>query len=339
MDAITRKLRQQTSAALSKKQAAPRAFVGFLGKNDGTVRVSGRDNYVYVRLPDASVVEAFNGVVPAVAGLPVIGEYANRRYKILRARDSFSDPVFCVPDGLTGSMQWPGANTLFVKGEQFLPGLVAAIGGMIVRIYPTDEYPGEDLDLTSHIPATGARWVLIEVNDTAAHVVDGTIVTLDTLNATPKPSKTAGYISKAAIRLYAGQTEILYTATASDIVDKRFDSSSLVSADDIDGTIVPSQFASLTAWVSENLTAQITGATAHFTTGIDFNAVNVFINGLRQNAADVEIDSGGDGLTLSFIPEVGDRLTVDLLVLVSALVLDENNAFVLDDTTGEFVYA
>ena len=226
-------LRQITKTKLGKFQPKETKSTGFLGRNDGVVRVPGRDNYVFVRLWDGSIVEAFNNSVPALAGLPVEIIYKTRRYWVSgAARDTFAEPVFCVPDGLTATMQWPGANTLYVRGEQFIPGLVAALGGMTIRIYPTDEYPGEDFDLTSHIPASGARWALVEVNDTAAHIVDGDIVTIDTLNDTPKPSPTAGYVQKAAVRLYAGQVSILSTASVSDIIDKRFDSAPATSNND-----------------------------------------------------------------------------------------------------------
>ncbi len=205
---------------------------GFLGRADGTVRVPGRNHWVYVRLWNGEVVEAFNnGSVPVAFGLAVQVAYRSGRYYVA-PRDAYDQPVFVgLPDGAEDELQWPGSHTLYVRPEQILPGLIIPKTGMTVIVYggslplSTGGYitiPTQEIDLTPYKPAANAHWATVGWmnNGTISVVTGGAANSLGELQESGIPS-TGGY-DLAAIKLFNGQSSISHGKFGSVIVDLRF---------------------------------------------------------------------------------------------------------------------
>lgn len=205
---------------------------GFLGRADGTVRVAGKRHQVYVRLWNGEVVEAFNnGNVPVAFGLAVEVVYRGGRYYIA-PRDAYEQPVFVgLPDGAEDELQWPGLHTLYVRPEQFLPGLVIPQSDLTVIVYggslPLESggyvtIPTQAIDLTPYRPAHNAIWVVIGWSTTGTIIVQtgGAANSLGELSTDNIPP-TGGY-DLAAIKMFNGQTSISHGRFGSAIVDLRW---------------------------------------------------------------------------------------------------------------------
>lgn len=204
---------------------------GFLGRDDGVVRIPGKRHYVYVRLWNGEVIEAFNNSLPATPGLPVQVSFRNGRYYV-EIKDVYDQPVWHgLPDGAADELQWPGSQTLYIRPEQFTPGLVYPKSGMTLYIMggrlplPTGGYvtiPPQEVDMTPYRPTTDAQWAVIELRN------DGTV---GILTGGSQPSRGAlleseipsgGGYALAAVKMYNGQQTIAMGKYGSDIVDLRF---------------------------------------------------------------------------------------------------------------------
>lgn len=206
--------------------------LGFLGRADGTVRVSGKRHWFYVRLWNGEVVEAFNnGNVPASFGLAVEVVYRGGRY-YLAPREVYEQPVFVgLPDGAEDELQWPGLHTLYVRPEQFLPGLVIPKSNLTVIVYGGSlplanggyvTISTQEIDLTPYRPTSNALWATIGWSSTGAILIatGGAANSLGELSADDIPT-TGGY-DLAAIKMFNGQTSISHGKFGSMIVDLRF---------------------------------------------------------------------------------------------------------------------
>lgn len=217
---------------LQKLQQREERTTGFLGRADGIVHVPGKKHWVYVRLWNGELIEAFNnGHVPTAFGLAVNVVYRGGWYYVT-PRDAYDQPVFVgLPDGAEEELQWPGLHTLYVRPEQFLPGLIIPKTGMTVYVYggrlplSTGGYitiPAQEIDLTPYKPAANAHWATIGWmnNGMISVVTGGSANSLGELQESGIPS-TGGY-DLAAIKLFNGQTTISHGKFGSVIVDLRF---------------------------------------------------------------------------------------------------------------------
>jgi hypothetical protein len=84
--------------------------------------------------------------------------------------------------------------------------------------------------------------------------------------------------------------------------------------------------------ITEDLTSQITGATAHFTTSLPMYSLPLITCNVRQLPSDIVLDITNSGFTMSYTPTGSDKLTVDYLVLSDLVALDDNGAVIFDDT-------
>jgi len=225
-------MKQIIRKRLKNLQPREEKTTGFLGHPDGTVRIPGKLHWVYVRLWNGELIEAFNnGNVPAAFGLAVEVVYRGGRYYIA-SRDAYDQPVFVgLPDGTEDELQWPGSHTLYVRPEQFLPGLVFPKAGMTVYIYggrlPLSgggyiSIPSQEIDLTPYRPAANAHWATIGwmSSGTISIVTGGAANSLGELKEAEIPP-TGGY-DLAAIKLFNGQSSISHGKFGSVIVDLRF---------------------------------------------------------------------------------------------------------------------
>ncbi|APU89256.1 hypothetical protein Rctr41k_45 [Virus Rctr41k] len=204
----------------------------FLGNLSGVVS-TGETGRVYVTLFDGEVLAVFNGKVQNVPRLPVlIGYGGTERLQVLRSRDVYDSPPFpeVGPHGFLHT--FPNPDTVPVRAEQFIPLLVEPESGLTVRIHRgsyelTDGWhplPNQTLDLTDYVPASGAIFVLIEVDvDGALSVTEGSAVeSRAMLEFSDIPAADAAKFSLAAVKLYAAQTSFIFLPSDTDIVDLRF---------------------------------------------------------------------------------------------------------------------
>ena len=225
----TSRVLQQRFGSYQQRESRMGAF---LGNAAGVVRVAGRDHYVYARLWSGELIQAFNGSVQAIADLPVTVVYRAGRYAIAGARNLYDDPTFSgLPDGAQDQLQWPSPGALFLREEQFLPGLILPAGGLLIQIYGVTistadghrRIPTQTYDLSSYLPVSGARYALVEFS------LDGDVqfsvgaVRSARADLTPAdiPLSSAG-TEIGAIILEAAQSEIKQDAERQDIIGLRF---------------------------------------------------------------------------------------------------------------------
>lgn len=204
----------------------------FLGNLSGTVQTDRAGN-VYVTLLNGEVLIVYNGMVPNVSRLPVvIGYGGSDKLRILRSRDVYVTAPFPDVPNHASLHTFPGVDTIPIRAEQFLPGLVTPKTGLTVRIYSTPYeledgwhiLATQDLDLTSSVPASGAKYARLEADNTGAVTISlGTAVDVRAeLEFSDIPAADPAKFSLCAVKLYAGQTGILFLPTDTDIIDLRF---------------------------------------------------------------------------------------------------------------------
>lgn len=207
----------------------------FLGNLAGTVQADVNQN-VYVVLQNGEVLTVRNTRAPNVPRLPVIIGYDADNptlLQVLRARDVFLNPPYPdIPQHADATHQWPTHDTLWVRGEQFLPGLAIPTSGFVVQFMGFVFYmsgwhslDNQEIDFTTVIPAVdGAKYILVEID--SAGVISfnsGAIVaSRELLTYEDIPTPTANKFPLFAVKVYYGQASILKTRLLSDIVDLRW---------------------------------------------------------------------------------------------------------------------
>lgn len=249
------RIRQSVKRNLDRTYSARvKWWNGFTGDHSGTVVVPGKTGYIYVRDWNGIVHKVFNNVVRVdVAGLSVKCGYDPYSPGLLRVlgvgNAAFSDlnrPPIVGPHH--EQHEWPGYDTVWVQGQQIMPALVGAIGGMNVAVFAHYSRTSSgtfiqvaytEVDLTSYVPASGAAWGVISVKDDGTIDVDATTTAAGLyalvntpINAPSDPS----YRPLAAAMLVAGMTSIEQTASKNRIVDLRWalGSRGVVLTDDYD---------------------------------------------------------------------------------------------------------
>lgn len=216
-------IRQKINQRYGQFAEKPRYQTGMLGNVAGVVRAS-RNHYVYVRLRNGEVVEAYNDRVPSTAGRPVVLRWASGRWMIESTWQVFDEPIWDGVGEHSESHDLYGTDPLYVRAGQFLPGLVIPKPGELAIIVcnPLTELY-ENIDLSEYIPENGAIWALIsfDLDDGSIGVTTGgTADSYGELLVSEIPS--SADISLAALKLYAGQLEIVRSKIVCDIVDLRW---------------------------------------------------------------------------------------------------------------------
>lgn len=226
-------LRNAIQHALSKFEQKETLYAAFLGKADKTLRVTGKSGWMYCRMWNGEVVEAYNlGGVPASPGLAVNLAFRQGRFYIL-SKDVYKDLVRTgIPDGIEDELQFPGTHTLYVRGEQFLPGLVYPKSALILSILggviPLDaggyiQVQPAEVDMNAYLPVSGALWATIELTQAGSVTVTtgGAKPAMNELDLADVPT-TDGAYPLAAVRLRFGQSNIAWGKYKNDVVDLRW---------------------------------------------------------------------------------------------------------------------
>lgn len=228
-------IRVQYQKRLEKYRRKTEKIPAFLGDGDGNLRVSTDSPYLmYARLLDGTVIQVWNfRTLGAWNDAVWVGYDEDDPYRlvVLKERSVFAIPTnWGVPfhDHEIG-----GPNPTWVWSQQFMPWLVVPIDDFIVKVYKNTIFTGtiyiaggtEQIDMTDHIPVSGALYSLIQVNRLTGivSVKDGdpvadTTVLLD--QNIPLPDDFC--VPLAAIRLYEAQTKLEYGDPATtDVADLR----------------------------------------------------------------------------------------------------------------------
>lgn len=328
---------------------------GWLGNYAGVVDVPNENGKVYVRLQSGQVVTAQNGVAPSIYNWAVyVGRDKSQPHilKVLETRFVHKDGD--TPDYVKfhhAQHEFPGPDTVFVTRDQFMPLLVYPLGGMELQLYGDVVYsigmsnpirvPDTTINMTSYIPSSGARYVLIEIEpDGSLNYVTGTSEASREilLVAGDIPAPTNGNIPVCAVVTYMGQTTIRRDAEVKDIIDLRIFTTSTGDAHthafpnlddllDVDAP-APSPNQVLTwddtaeEWIAadptgtstfiDDLTSQVPAASDHYDLAAEATSgqVLLFWNGVYQPPSEFTMDVDNLGLTTDFSPDADNTTSL-----------------------------
>lgn len=349
-------LRDRLQKTLGRKRDKPVWFHAFTGRADGVVEVPGLDGYIYVTDWPGIVHIALNEIAPTnPAGLPVrvgYGDYDSLVLRVLGILNPWPQSTWSKLRSHHTTHEWPHADTVWVQGPQIVAGgLVSRKIANTVRVYPIrlamndgsiKFIQRQDIDLDSHVPATGAVWVVISFSR-----VDGTLLVEDlgaqptgnksALMLTDIPAATENYTRIAAVAMSAGQAAIVQNANQNDIVDLRWGPSqsgaggggagSFTDLDDVPNSYVGEEFkivrvngaatglefvaaSNSIAMVKEDWTDQVDGVETNFVTAYAFipDTLVVIDSGVSEMLSVTEDSLTHDNFDLDYAPQVGHKL-------------------------------
>ena len=377
-----REMRRKLSEEFQRKLKYSEAFIVSI---DGNIDVPGKPGYIYVVGWDGIPKEVFNDKAPKkeMTMVRIGADPLNpTMLQVQAVINQFSQQKIAqiVPDH--SLYEWPAINTLWVRGNQVLPALVSAKGdGMTVAIYPFKlkmadgswrSIAYQEVDLTDHIPESGALWVLIEFDQTdgLAYLNDGEMVdSPELLQATDIQAPSDGRVGIAAVAIFSGQALIVQNASQDQIADLRWlGGGGAIAEGSGEGGLggasaftdlidVPSDYTgeggkvvavkgsedglefSSSVGASlyvDDLTAQVDGSADHFTTTYPFvgDSLFVLLNGLGEHLS-VTPDVGLDGFTLDYAPEAGDILTAIYLTVGGELLVHPEKYILIQDQKAQ----
>lgn len=210
-----------------------------MGDGSGTVAVPGHQFLVYVR-PDGSDLPmvVYGQDAPKVNDLPVwVGPdpYNRRVIKVLSTKVYPGTPY---PEAAVANVgahheshEWGGPDVVYIDTKQIIQATVFPAGGLSVAVNPGyvqhwDGYAyieAQLVDLTSYVPGSNMRFVLLQVDeDGAISVKQGDTFTLDLYSVSQIPEPDEGNSGLYAVRLIAGQTTISNAYANPDLIDLRW---------------------------------------------------------------------------------------------------------------------
>lgn len=226
---------------IKQKQAADQAqktatFPAFVGDFNGTVIDPNTTGYVFVRTMQGTILSVYSGAFGVVFNDPVLvgtSPIDARHMRIIGYWDVYGDATDRAIrlHGPTHSLGGTDPTPIWMGQVMFW--LLIPTTGLHLNLYRgarkiSTGWIGqsvEDIDLTAHVPAHGAIYVLIEcLEDGTINFIDGTInkTTKELLKVdTDIPDGTFGAMAIAAVRMYVGQGRINSTFDT-DIFDMRF---------------------------------------------------------------------------------------------------------------------
>lgn len=192
-----------------------------------------KPNFLRVRLPDKSIVEAYNDFLPPAIGLRVrmVADRQAGWWHIVSVRNTGSDTTYPLIKRHGDVHSWRGGDVTYVDVRQILQLRVSVNVSNQLAIdihdgwYLADGqakyYAGlTNLSLASKRPGTGARWVLVSLQNGVARLVSG--VASSALSESQIPALPDGEVGLAVIRLFAGATRIRDQKNNTDLHDIRF---------------------------------------------------------------------------------------------------------------------
>lgn len=294
--------------------------------------VPNRGQFVYVRLRSdlSELIEAFNDKVFPGYGLPVIVQWRNNRYEVVK-RDAQRYPEweaanpYLARHGGTHSLDKDGNNIgtdpVWVYPYQFMPSLVSPFNLSAVQnvyIHPqlinykgTWKYTGNTgtPSLAGYKPASGSSIILITLDGetgnpalfatTGSYIPQSVTGTVELSSYLPDIAM-GRYIPLSFVVMQSGTT----TVSWANLYDAR---QFFTFGEDWNN------LSNKPIEILEDLSSQIDGVSKHFTLShTALEKVEVYCN-ILQPASSYAMDDDYEGFTLSFAPNLCDSLLVRYL--------------------------
>jgi len=207
-------------------------FEAFMGNRSGTVKKDKKNN-VYVLDQNGNVMVVKNlRNIPHVFKLPVIVGVDPSEpgiMQVLRQRNAYHNPPYpnVAEHAEIMHSRW-GSDPVWVNKQQIIDLLPypASTTGMIVQLRGGKYYLNGDhilanqtIDFSAEIPASGACWVLAEVDETKIITLraGSTVASREVLTPEDIPAPATDQKRLFAVKCYYGQTRIQQTKTVEDI--------------------------------------------------------------------------------------------------------------------------
>lgn len=218
-----RELRQGMLRLVKPKD---REFDALVGDGNGVIEVPGHPDQWYVRPIGSDLpLVVKRGAAPKVEGIRVrIGrEFGENKRR--KGRLAIYGVVVSNTGSTVGGLE-PHAGThlagqsdpVYIDAVQIINGLAYASSGMTVKVNPgwtvisgqPVRWSLQTIDMTSHIPVSGALFALIRVDDTGTFDVQegGAVDNYVDLSWPDVPAVEDGYKAWAIVRLYEGQAAL-----------------------------------------------------------------------------------------------------------------------------------
>lgn len=220
--------------AAAEKSANGRGKPYFMG-NGSIVAVPGTLNQIYVTNSAGQVGVVYNSTTPNSLGYVCYVKLIDKKLQVTAGWDFYNTYVApkVGPHWWTHAWTSGGSDIVPVSGDQFLPWIVqpdTTYPNIIVKRTPIQITGGwaaggdVSIDLTSHIPGSGARYVLLSVGATGTITVTngGTEALPTDLTYLDYPTLPTGDKPLYLVILYHGQTILNYNPVQSDFVDLRW---------------------------------------------------------------------------------------------------------------------
>lgn len=235
-------LRRAWKVQQAQKQDVTNAIPALMGNGHSVVEVPNQPGYVYIRLGQGDLGQAFNNRCPLTDNLAIYVGYDpvldpdRRIFQVLSVRMADYAGAGGTPTPNVGphhlTHEYGGGDDVYISWRRLMgfrvgrpSGFQVTVDeGVIIRAGAWLSVAAQTLDLTALKPAAGlARYVLIALNAAgAATATAGAPVGVGVLDISNCPIPGASAIPLAAVRLYGAQTSIGDVPTAPDIVDLRF---------------------------------------------------------------------------------------------------------------------
>lgn len=192
-----------------------------LGDLEGNVDAGG--SRVYARLDNGYVIVALNYVAPLIFDLHVLvgrNKAQPGYFQVISVRETYVNPASDFVKYHHEQHEYPNADTVWVDRKQLMPLtiLVSNAAGFVVRVFGDvaltangiQVIDNQDVDLSSYVPATGAKYVSVEVDDDGViSVNDGTAVgSPELLTEADIPAPAVGKYFLGYVMLYEAQAEL-----------------------------------------------------------------------------------------------------------------------------------
>ena len=228
------KVRKSIGEIAKREDRWNNSFPAIMGNSAGAILTS-TSGIVWVRsIITGKEYEVHNDIAPVDRlGLRVMVGTLVGDEKTLRIR--YVSPAYGLTITQGSSVVTPTSENQFIGKERLLPltAIPSDGGGLVVQVYggiisnPDGTVvlvENQTLDLSSHVPVTGARYVLLEADSNGAIcVTDGnTISSPGELLLSDIPPLVNGRYASCAVRLYSGQTQLYRDPdSVNDFVDIR----------------------------------------------------------------------------------------------------------------------
>lgn len=238
--------RRQFKARMNAKQDVLRAIPALMGDGNGTVEVPGQPGFVYIRVGDGDLGQAFNNRCPLADNLAIYVGYDpitdpdRRIFQVLSVRMADyaaggNQNIYPNVANHHAMHEYGGGDDVYLSWRRLMGLRVGRPAAFVVTVdsgylYHTGawaEIAATTVDLTAeHTALVGvqAQYTLISLSSAGVvtHTNGTPVISPATLTIADCPTPPAGHIPLAAVRLYKMQTAIGDVPTAPDIVDLRF---------------------------------------------------------------------------------------------------------------------